>query len=74
VRVISDGAGEDLPLDFNRLCRPDMSLDFGKLLWMIAQSPGKIPGLIKLQKRCRFAAEQLAGVLAKVLPSAGEGR
>lgn len=74
VRVISDGAGEDLPLDFNRLYRPDMSLDFGKLLWMIAQSPGKIPGLIKLQKRCRFAAEQLAGVLAKVLPSAGEGR
>jgi adenosylhomocysteine nucleosidase len=68
VRVISDSAGEDLPLDFNRLYRPDLSLDFGKLLWTIAKSPGKIGGLIKLQKRCRFAAQQLAGVLVKVLP------
>jgi adenosylhomocysteine nucleosidase len=68
VRVISDSAGEDLPLDFNQLYRPDLSLDFGKLLWTIAKSPGKISGLIKLQKRCRFAAEQLAGVLVKIIP------
>ena len=68
VRVISDAAGEDLPLDFNQLYRPDMTLDTGKLAWTIAKSPWNIPGLMRLQKRCQFAAEQLAAVLIKVLP------
>jgi adenosylhomocysteine nucleosidase len=72
VRVISDAAGEDLPLDFNRLYRPDMTLDFGKLGWMLAKSPWKIGGLIRLQKRCQFAAERLAEVLVKVAPAAGK--
>jgi adenosylhomocysteine nucleosidase len=67
VRVISDAAGEDLPLDFNQLCRPDMTLDTGKLAWTIAKSPWKIPGLMRLQKRCQFAAEKLAAVLGKAL-------
>ena len=67
VRVISDMANEDLPLDFNQLFKPDKSLDFGKLAWAIARSPGKIGALLKLQKRSRFAAEQLASVLEKIV-------
>ena len=43
VRVISDAARDDLPLDFNQLSRPDWSLDYGKLAWSVARSPGKIP-------------------------------
>ena len=74
VRVISDTASEDLPLDFNAFVKPDMltvarpdkNLDFGKLFLAIAKSPGKIPALIKLQKQTKFAAEQLADVLAKI--------
>jgi hypothetical protein len=66
VRVISDIAGEDLPLDFNRLSKPDMNLDYGKLAWAIARSPGKIGALLKLQKKTRFAAEKLAAVLVKI--------
>jgi adenosylhomocysteine nucleosidase len=68
VRVISDAADEDLPLDFNRLYRPDMTLDFGKLAFTLLKSPGKISALMRLQKRCQFAATQLANVLVKVLP------
>ena len=66
VRVISDTANEDLPLDFNQLAKPDMSLDYSKLALAILKSPGKIGALLKLQKKTRFAAEQPAGVLAKI--------
>jgi hypothetical protein len=67
VRVISDTANEDLPLDFNQLSRPDQSLDYGKLFLAIAKSPGKIGALMKLQKQTRFAAERLAAILGQVL-------
>jgi adenosylhomocysteine nucleosidase len=67
VRVISDTAHEDLPLDFNALARPDQSLDYGKLFMAIAKSPGKIGALLNLRKQTRFAAEQLAEVLAGIL-------
>jgi adenosylhomocysteine nucleosidase len=67
VRVISDAADENLPLDFNQLAKPDLSLDYGKLAWAVARSPGKISALLRLQKTCRFAARQLAETLAKVI-------
>jgi adenosylhomocysteine nucleosidase len=67
VRVISDTANEDLPLDFNVLAKPDHSLDYAKLLMAVAKSPGKIGALMRLQKQTRFAAERLAEVLAKII-------
>jgi adenosylhomocysteine nucleosidase len=67
VRVISDTANEDLPLDFNALTKADKNLDFGKLFLAIAKSPGKIPALMELQKKTKFAAEKLAAVLAKII-------
>jgi adenosylhomocysteine nucleosidase len=67
VRVISDAAQDDLPLNFNELSNPDQSLNHGKLAWAIAKSPGKIPALLRLQKNCRFASEQLARVLKQII-------
>jgi adenosylhomocysteine nucleosidase len=67
VRVISDTANEDLPLDFNALAKPDKNLDYGKLFFAIAKSPKKIGALMGLQKKSKFAAERLANVLSKVL-------
>ena len=67
VRVVSDTAHEDLPLDFNALSKPDKNLDFGKLFLAIAKSPGKIPKLMALQKKTKFAAQQLAAALEKII-------
>ena len=67
VRVISDTAGEDLPLDFNALAKPDKNLDPRKLFFAIARSPGKIGALMELQKKTSFAARQLAAVLVRVI-------
>ena len=67
VRVISDTAHEALPLDFNALAKADKSINFGKLFFAIAKSPGKIGALMALQKKTKFAAERLAEVLEKII-------
>ena len=67
VRVISDSARENLPLDFNQLSRPDWSLDYGQLAWTVIKSPGKIPALLRLQRNSSAAAEQLARGLMRAL-------
>jgi adenosylhomocysteine nucleosidase len=67
VRVISDTANEDLPLDFNQLSKSDKNLHYGKLAQALLLSPWKIGALLKLQKKTKFAAEQLADVLAKLI-------
>ncbi len=67
VRVISDTANEDLPLDFNKLMTADYRMDFLKLAGQLVRSPGKIPELMRFQKRVSFAAERLADTLVKAL-------
>ena len=67
VRVISDTANENLPLDFNQLSKPDMSLDYGKLIGAIVKAPKKVPALLRLQRNCGVAAARLADVLMKVV-------
>jgi len=63
MRVISDTAKDDLPLDFNQLTHPDLRLDYRKLAGVLARSPGTIIPLLRLHKKCRRAAERLALVL-----------
>ncbi len=67
VRVISDAANEDLPLDFNALMTPDQRIDYGRLAWKVATSPRKIPVLMRFQKRTAAAAKTLAEVLRGAL-------
>ncbi len=71
VRVISDVAGEDLPLDFGTLLTTDDRLHFGKLAWRLARSPQLVPALMRLQKNVAIAGERLAEVLAGHLGSRG---
>ena len=69
LRVISDAAHEDLPLDFNRLTNAEQNLDFLKLAGAIACAPGKIPAFLALGKRTAAAAKTLASALDQFLRS-----
>lgn len=71
IRVISDTADEDLPLDFNSLMTADCRIDFAKLAWQVVTHPQKIPRLMKLQKQTAFAACNLGNVLEQLLISRG---
>jgi nucleoside phosphorylase len=64
LRAISDSAGEDLPLDFNRLMTAGEKLSSLKLAFAILRSPQKIPGLMRLGRNSALAAQRLAEVLA----------
>lgn len=68
IRVISDAANENLPLDFNALMTADQRLNYAKLAWTLLRSPGKIPALLRLQRQTQIAARNLGGVLNKVIP------
>ncbi|HUR47301.1 MAG TPA: hypothetical protein VMZ27_15575 [Candidatus Saccharimonadales bacterium] len=67
VRVISDAANQDLPLDFNELLTTEQRLSYGKLIKTIVRSPRKIPALLQLQKQTTLAARNLADVLEKII-------
>jgi nucleoside phosphorylase len=67
VRVISDAADEDLPLDFNALMNARMELDFTRLAFRLLRSPGRLPALIRFGSRSQRAARQLARTLKTAL-------
>lgn len=67
LRVVLDTAGEDLPLDFNRLARSDLSPSPARLALALARSPRKLPALLRLRTDARHAAQRLADLLARVI-------
>ena len=67
LRVISDAADEDLPLDFNALMTAEQELSAFKLAFAILGSPQKIPKLIRLGHNSAHAAKELAHALISVL-------
>lgn len=66
LRVISDSALEDLPLDFNRLMTADQRLNYGKLCLSLMSSPGKLGALLRLNRQTRAAAKALGAVLGRL--------
>lgn len=67
VRVISDAANENLPLDFNTLMTGDYQLSPIKLAWAILKAPKKIPALMRLGRNSSQAARNLADVLIRII-------
>jgi adenosylhomocysteine nucleosidase len=73
VRVISDAANEDLPLDFNALMTSEQKISIPKLMGTLVKSPRLIPTLMQLQRNTRFAAQRLGEVVSKSLGAFGRG-
>ncbi len=67
VRVISDAANENLPLDFNQLMTAEQKMDFVKLALTLVKSPGKIGELMRFQKTVTYAANRLAATLQQTI-------
>jgi nucleoside phosphorylase len=67
LRVISDVAEEDFPLDFNQLQTAGAKLDPLKLAFALVRSPGKIPKLIAFAKRLKPSGQALAQGIQKVI-------
>ncbi len=65
-RVISDTAGTDMPLDFNRTTTSDLRLSPWRLVREILLHPGSIPQLIRFQGETSRAAQRLAVELMRL--------
>lgn len=67
VRVVSDTASQDMPLDFNTLLTPDLKMNYTRLAGAILKAPQRIPALMRFGKETRAAAGALASFLARVV-------
>ncbi len=70
LRVISDTAHENLPLDFNLCLTEKMTIAPLKLAAQIALHPLAIPALIRFRKTLTAAANRLAAALAQLVLTA----
>jgi adenosylhomocysteine nucleosidase len=60
VRVVTDTAAESFPLDFNRMRDAEGRFSRIKILTAALRRPGSVlPGLVKLNKRCKDASHAL---------------
>lgn len=73
VRVVSDTATQDMPLDFNALLTPDLKMNYARLGAAILKSPKCIPALMRFGKETRAAADALANFLERFVSRAMEG-
>ena len=63
IRAISDGANEDLPIDFDRCLTPQGAIKPMRLVNQIARRPGNLPNLVRFGRQSNQAAKRLAEFL-----------
>jgi nucleoside phosphorylase len=73
IRVISDTAQDDLPLDFNTLMTSEDRINYSRLAWTLIKSPRKIPQLLAFQRQTVTAARRLGELLTELLKRRTEG-
>jgi nucleoside phosphorylase len=72
LRVVSDGADEELPEFLARSRKRDGDLDRRLALLLAMIHAGSIPALLALRRRVRRCSETLAGVVPDMLATLGE--
>lgn len=63
IRAISDGADQDLPMDFSRVLDNQGKVKVSKVARSLARAPQKLPSLLRLGRDTRLAATKLAEFL-----------
>jgi adenosylhomocysteine nucleosidase len=69
LRAISDVAGEDLPLDFDRCLTPQGAIKPLNLVNQIVRRPGNLPEIVRFGKQSLEAGQKMALFLEKFLTS-----
>ena len=67
IRVISDDASQDLPLDFNALMTREDRIDYPKLIWAVLSRPCRIGRVAAFQRQTVEASRRLGAALAELL-------
>ena len=63
IRAISDGADQDLPMDFSGVLDDEGRVQASKVVRSLARAPHKLPALLRLGRNTRLAATKLAEFL-----------
>lgn len=72
IRVVSDLADENLPLDMNEVFTDEGKVSVPRLLGQVARHPGAVPGLVKLGQQSKTAAEALSRFLDRYVVTVAE--
>jgi adenosylhomocysteine nucleosidase len=72
IRVVSDDADEDLPLDLNRVLSAKGGVRPMRLMGSLARDPGSLPGLLKLASNSRRASAALGVFLDRYVEHLAE--
>ena len=67
IRVISDDAGQDLLMDFNRISGADGNVSYLKLTGALLKSPALVPKLMRFQRELDECSRTLGGTLRELL-------
>ena len=67
LRVISDAANEDLPLDFNQVMDQNHQISIPRLFLALIKYPHSLPRLIRFHRRIQSAAKKLGCCLHSIL-------
>lgn len=64
IRVVTDAADENLPMDFNQVRDAEGRFDRLRILAAASRQPSIFPALLKLNRRCKAAAQILGDFIA----------
>jgi adenosylhomocysteine nucleosidase len=72
IRSISDAVDEDLPLDMNEVFTERGEVSIPRVLGQVAMRPQSLPGLVRLGRKSKQAAESLAEFLDRYILALSE--